>query len=331
VRPPLGWLTLATFGVLLLGGALFAPGRAAAQAKQIGYLSPGPPPGAGFHPIIPFREGLAEVGYAVGQSLVIHERYASGKQHLLSELAGDLVRRKVDLIVTAGDQATAAASNATREIPIVMAVSTDPVGLGLISSLAHPGGNITGVTTISPELGGKRLELLRQVVPAASRIAVLWNANNPGKAAELRELEAAAKRFGITVRSIEVRESADFERAFATIARERPDALLTFREPLIQGHQRQIVQFAARSHLPDMHVGGEFAEDGGLIAYGPNLRAIFRRSAVYVDRILKGAQPASLPVEQPTKFELVINLRTAKALGLTIPRSLLLQAERVIE
>jgi putative ABC transport system substrate-binding protein len=212
-----------------------------------------------------------------------------------------------------------------------MAVSTDPVGIGLVASIARPGGNITGLTTISPELGGKRLELLKQVVPSVSRIAVLWNANNRGKAAELRELEAAAHRLAIAVWSIEIRGEADFERAFRTIGRDRADALLTLREPLIQGHQRQIVEFAARSRLPDMHVGSEWADDGGLMAYGPNLREIFRRAGVYVDKILRGARPADLPIEQPARFELVVNLKTAKALGLTIPKSVLLQADRVIE
>ncbi len=327
-------------GILLFGlsvtlalGFPYALPQADAQGKvrHIGYLSPGPPPGGGFHPIEPFREGLLEVGYVVGQSLVMDERYASGKDHLLPDLAADLVRRNADLIVTVGDQATAAAAKATRDIPIVTAVSTDPVGIGLVVSLARPGGNITGLTTISPELGGKRLDLLKQVVPRVSRIAVLWNANNRGKAAELRELETAAHRLAITVWSIEIRGQADFERAFRTINRERADALSTLREPLIQGHQKQIVQFAARSRLPDMHVGSEWADDGGLMAYGPSVREIFRRSAVYVDKILRGAKPADLPIEQPTRFELVINLKTAKTLGLTIPKSVLLQADRVIE
>jgi putative ABC transport system substrate-binding protein len=326
-------MLLAGLAIGLVLGFPLAPAQAEAQgqARSIGYLSPGEPSGGGFHPIEPFREGLAEVGYVVGQSLVIHERYASGNDHLLSSLAVDLVRRKPDVIVTLGDEATAVAKKATRDIPIVMAISTDPVGTGLVASLARPGGNVTGLTSISPELGGKRLELLKEVVPGMSRVAVLWNANNRGKAAELRELEAAARRLAITVRSIEVRGPGDFERAFAAIGREHPDALLTLREPLIQGHQKQIVQFAIRSHLPDMHVGSEFADDGGLMAYGPSLRKIFRRAAVYVDKILKGARPADLPVEQPTTFELVINLKTAKTLGLTIPRELLLQADRVIE
>ena len=317
--------------IALALGAHGAPLGAQGKTKHVGYLSPGPPPGTGFHAIEPFRQGLADVGYVPGQNLIVDERYASGNDHLLSDLAAELVRRKPEVIVTLGDQATAAAGKATREIPIVMAVSTNPVGNGLVASLGRPGGNITGMTTLSPELGGKRLELLKQVVPGASRIAVLWNANNPGKLAELKELESAARRLGLAVRSIEVRESADFERAFAALGRERVDALLTLREPLVQGHQKQIAQFALRSRLPNMHIGGEFADDGGLMAYGPNLREIFRRSAVYVDRILKGARPADLPVEQPTKFELVINLKTAKALGLTIPKPLLLQADRVIE
>lgn len=325
--------------VALLGGLaaivwVHAPAHhvgAQGRIAQVGFLSPGPPPGGGFHAIEPFRKGLANLGYVPGQNLVLHEQYASGKDHLLADLAADLVRRRLDVLVTVGDQATAAAGKATRDIPIVMAVSTDPVGLGLVASLARPGGNVTGLTTISPELGGKRLELLKQAVPGVSKVAVLWNANNRGKAAELRELEVSGRRLGIAVRSVEVRDSADFERAFAAISRERPDALLTLREPLVQGHQKQIVQFAAKARLPDMHVGSEFADDGGLMAYGPNVRDIFRRASIYVDRVLKGAKPADLPVEQPTTFEFVINLRTAKALGLTMPKPLLLQADRVIE
>jgi putative tryptophan/tyrosine transport system substrate-binding protein len=320
--------------VCLVLGIFLVPQHPAAQGKvrHLGYLSSGSPPsGGGFNPTEPFRDGLAEAGYAVGQTLVIHERYAAGQDHRLADLAADLVRRKVDLIVTVGDQATAAARKATREIPIVMAVSTDPVGVGLVASLARPGGNVTGLTTISPELGGKRLEVLKQVVPGASRIAVLWNASNPGKATEFRELQTAAQRLAIAVWSIEIRGEADFERAFRTISRDRTDALLTLREPLVQGHQKQIVQLALRNRLPDMHVGSEWADDGGLMAYGPSLNEIFRRSAVYVDKILKGAKPADLPIEQPTRFELVINLRTAKTLGLTVPRSVLLQADRIIE
>jgi putative tryptophan/tyrosine transport system substrate-binding protein len=320
--------------ICLAIGLSFAPPHADAQgrARQIGYLSSGSPPGGGgFNPMETIREGLAEAGYVVGQTLVIHERYAAGKDHLLSEFATELVRRKPDLMITVGDQATAAARRATRDIPIVMAVSTDPVGVGLVASLARPGGNVTGLTTISPELGGKRLELLKQVVPRVGRVAVLWNANNPGKAAELRELEAAAQRLAIAVWPIEVRSEADFERAFRTISLERADALLTLREPLVQGHQKQIVQFAARNRLPDMHVGSEWADDGGLMAYGPSLREIFRRSAVYVDKILKGAKPADLPIERPTRFELVINLKTAKALGLTIPPPVVARADRLIE
>jgi len=317
---------------LALGFPCFPPQTdAQGKVRHIGYLSPGPPPGGGFHSIEPFREGLVKVGYVLGQSLVIDERYASGKDDLLPDLAAELVRRKPDLIVTVGDQATAAAGKATRDIPIVMAASTDPVGSGLVASLARPGGNITGLTTLSPELGGKRLELLKQVVPSVSRIAVLWNANNRGKAAELRELKTAAHRLAITVWSVEIRGEADFERAFRMISRERTDALLTLREPVISGHRRQIVQFAVRNRLPDMHVGSEWADGGGLMAYGPSVREIFRRSAVYVDKILRGTKPADLPIEQPTTFELVINVKTAKMLGLTIPTAILQRADRVIE
>jgi putative ABC transport system substrate-binding protein len=213
-----GRLLVAGLALALVLGWHAAPLQAQGKPKHVGYLSPGPPPGAGFHALEPFRQGLADVGYVPGQNLVLDERYASGDDHRLADLAAELVRRRPQIIVTVGDQATAAAGKATREIPIVMAVSTNPVGNGLVASLARPGGNITGMTTLSPEMGGKRLELLKQVVPGASRIAVLWNANNAGKVAELRELETAARRLGMTVRSVEVREAADFDPAFAVSA-----------------------------------------------------------------------------------------------------------------
>jgi putative ABC transport system substrate-binding protein len=319
--------------VLLVVGLVLAPLVAAAQGKvsSVGFLSPGSPPGGGFHGIEPFGKGLREAGYVPGQNLVLHERYAAGRTGTLLDLATELVRLEVDVIVTVGDQATAAARKATRAVPIVMAVSTDPLGTGLVASLARPGGNVTGLTTISPELGGKRLELIKEAIPGASRVAVLWNAENAGKAAEFREMEIAARRLGITLRSIEVRHPRDFEPAFAAIAREPADALLTLRDALVQGHRRQIVQFARKHRLPDVHIGGEFVDEGGLMAYGPSARDLYARAAAYVVKILRGARPADLPVEQPTTFELVINLKTARALGLVIPPPLLFRANRVIE
>jgi putative ABC transport system substrate-binding protein len=243
-------------------------------------------------------------------------------------LAAELVRLKVDVIVTGGEAGIRAA---TSTIPIVMALSGDPVGTGLVASLARPGGNLTGLSLLNLELGGKRVALLKEAVPKVSRGAVLWNANNPVKALELQSTQDAAEALGVRVTSVEVREPTDFASAFAAIARARPNGLIPLVEAITLAHRREIGEFALKNRLPMIAELQEFAEAGGLMTYGPSQLDSYRRAATYVDKILKGAKPAGLPVEQATRFELLINLKTVKALGLTIPQSVLLQADEVIQ
>jgi putative ABC transport system substrate-binding protein len=275
-----------------------------------------------------FRQGLSAHGWGEGQNLVIEWRYADGHAERLPDLAADLVRLPVDVLVTHGPTIRPA-QHATQTIPIVMAVVTDPVGSGLIVSLARPGGNLTGVSIGAAELGGKRLELLLQAVPWASRVAVLWNAALADKVPEWQGTQTAAQALGVSLRSVEVRGPDDFEGAFATLAQERPDALITLADALPLAHLHRIVAFATQHRLAMISELKAFAEAGGLMTYGPSGPALWRRAA-YVDKILKGAKPADLPVEQPMKFEFVINLKTAEALGLTLPPHLLVFADEVI-
>ncbi len=276
------------------------------------------------------KQGLRELGWIEGQNVGLEYRYANNKLEQLPNLAVELVRLKVDVIVTGGEAGIRAARDATSTIPIVMANSGDPVGTGLIASLSRPGGNMTGLSLLTPDLGGKRMELLKETVPKVSRVAVLWNPTNAVKVLELKSTEVAAKALGVMVTSFEVRAPTDFDRAFAAIGRERPTALTTLTDPLTLGHQKQIAEFAAKSRLPMIAENREFAEAGGLLTYGASLRDLYRRAATYVDKILKGAKPGDLPVEQPTKFELVVNLKTAKTLGIKIPQSVLIRADEVI-
>jgi putative ABC transport system substrate-binding protein len=278
------------------------------------------------------RHGLRELGWVEGQNLVIEWRFAEGRDERLPELAAELVRLGVEVIVTGGGEPVVRAlMHATSTMPIVMAVSVAPVEAGLVASLARPGGNVTGLSIQAAETGGKRLELLKEAVPQATRMAVLWNAAHPGKDLEWHYTQVAAQALGVTLHSIEVRRPDEVDGALAAVAAERPDALIVFSEPLTLGHQRRIVDFATQHKLPMISETSEFAEAGGLMTYGASLSALFRRAAYYVDRILKGAQPSELPVEQPTVFELVINLKTARTLGLTLPPTLLFQADRVIQ
>jgi putative ABC transport system substrate-binding protein len=270
-----------------------------------------------------FRQGLRELGYVEGQNIVIEYRSADGKDERLPGLAAELVRLKVDVIVAASPPATEAAKRATSTIPIVFAVSGDPVAEGLVASLARPGGNITGLATISPALVGKQLEMLKGVVPKASRLAVLQNPSNQGHLRSLRQAEGAARALGVQLQIVEGRTPSEIEAAFAAMSSQRAGGVLVLRDALFRVQRAQIVALAAKSRLPAVYGLREEAEAGGLLAYGANVAQLFRRAATYVDKILKGAKPADLPVEQPTKFELVINLKTAKALGLTIPPSLL--------
>jgi putative ABC transport system substrate-binding protein len=322
--------------VTLVLGILAAPPASDAQqagkVPRIGYLGipRGDSPRAQYLLGV-FQQGLRDHGWVEGQNLAIEWRFADGRAERLPDLAAELVRLGVDVLVTSsGDPAIRALKQATSTIPIVMAVSVDPVGTGLVASLARPGGNITGLSIMAAEVGGKRLELLKQAVPQASRVAVLWNASHPGKELEWQDTQVAARALGVTLHAVEVRGPADFDGAFGAIASERPDALITFADPLTLTHQRQIVDFATQHQLPMISEIQEFAEAGGLMTYGASLPALFRRAAYYVDRILKGVKPADLPVEQPMKFELVINLQAAKALSLTIPPALVFQADEVI-
>jgi putative tryptophan/tyrosine transport system substrate-binding protein len=278
-----------------------------------------------------FEQGLRERGWVDGQNTIIERRYAEGRAERLPDLAADLVRLKVDVIVAHAAPATLAAKQATTTIPIIAVAVSDPVGLGLVASLARPGGNVTGLATLFPELAAKRLALLKETLPRVSRVAVLWNAANPGNVIIWKEVQVTARTLGVTLQSREVRGTDDFERVFAAITKERPEALLTLDDPLIFQYQASIVTFAAKTRLPAMHAFRESVEVGGLMAYSVNLPDMQRRAATYVDKILKGAKPADLPVEQPTTFELAINLKTATALGLTIPQSVLGRADQVIE
>ena len=281
----------------------------------------------------PFRLALHELGYIEGQNIAFEYRYADGKQDRLPELAAELVRLKVDIIVIPGGNApTRAAKNATKTIPIVMmGISADPVELGLVESLARPGGNVTGLTTISRELGGKRLELLKEAVTKVARVAVLYE-QTPAAVLEVKEvLPAAARGLGLTIRSWEVRGAGGFEKVFAALSKEGPDGLYVTTGSLITANQKRIVGLALKSRLPSVYGRREYVDAGGLMSYDADLADSYRRAAIYVDKILKGAKPAELPVERPTKFELMINLKTAKQIGLTIPQKVLARADKVIK
>ena len=311
-------------------GLLAAPRAAEAQpagkVPRIGFLSDSRQPwDEGF------RQGLRELGYVAGHNITIEYRYGEGKFERLPGLAAELVRLNVDLVVAGGTQATSSAKQATGVIPIVMGVSADPVGNGFVASLARPGGNITGLTSLSPDLSGKRLALLKEIVPRLSRVSVLWNSVNPDNASQLREAEAAANALGVQLLPIGVRSSNEFDKAFSVINNARADVLYTLGDSLFANNRKRIVDFAAKNQLASMFSTRQAVEAGGLVSYGTDFVDLFRRAAIYVDKILKGAKPADLPIEQRTKFELVINLKTAKALGLTILPSLLLRADQVIE
>jgi putative tryptophan/tyrosine transport system substrate-binding protein len=316
-----------------LAGALAAPlvaeGQPAGKAYRIGVLEMRPRAlNANFDA---FRQGLREFGYVEGQNFVIEYRSADGRPERFPGLATELVDLKVDLIVTRGTPAALAAEKATESIPIVMATSADPTRFGIVSSLARPGGNVTGLSTVAVELAGKRLELLKEAIPRIARIALIANMSSPASGSQWRQMEAAARSLGFAPQLLDVRAPEDFARAFDIAIKQRADAVQVANDTLTQTNFRRIVDLSAKHRLPSMFASREFVDAGGLMAYGPNFTDLYRRAATYVDKILKGAKPADLPVEQPTKFELVINLKTAKALGLTIPQTLLLRADQVIE
>jgi putative ABC transport system substrate-binding protein len=279
----------------------------------------------------PFREGLRDLGYVEGRNVLIEYRWAEGKYERFPALIAELIAQKVDVIVTAGTPATLAVKKGTTSVPIVMIAVGDPVGTGIIASLRKPGGNITGLTSISPELDGKRLELLREVIPAISHVAVLWNSASPLQVVGERRTQAAAQVLGIEVLSMGARTEEGLEAVLATIAKKQPGALLVLADRLFLHHRQRIMHFAAQHRLPGVYAYRELVEAGGLMSYGPSYAGMHRRAAYFIDRILKGTKPADLPVERPATFELVINMKTARTLGLTIPQSVLLRATELIQ
>ncbi len=317
-------LALCVFAAPLAGEA-----QQPTKIRQVGYLVLAPLSETPSPERAAFLAGLRELGWIEGKTIAIEYRSAKWNVELLEDLAEELVRMKVDIIVAAGaGPLIRAAKRATSTIPIVMTGSSDPVAERFVASLARPGGNVTGGSLMIPELGSKRLELLKEVIPRVARLAVLWT---PAADLELRATRAAAHKLGLTLKLMEVRNADDLARAFAVLEKERPDALTMLFDALTTGYRRLVGDFAMKHKLPTVFGAREFAEAGGLMSYAPDIAEGFRRAAFYVDKILKGAKPGDLPVEQPTKFELVINLKTAKALGLTIPQTILLQADRVIE
>ncbi|MFI5375047.1 MAG: ABC transporter substrate-binding protein [Candidatus Rokuibacteriota bacterium] len=332
-RPP--DISRRAFIATIVGGLLTRPlvvgAQPAQKAPRVGVLllfgAPGQP-----NPLVDaFRGGLRDLGYVEGQSVLIDYRWAEGQEQRLPDAAADLVRLKVAVMVTPGTPATLAARTATRAIPIVMTNVGDPVGSGIVASLARPGGNVTGLSLLDAELDGKRIELLKEAVPHLSRLAILWSANDPGMTLAFGRVETAAKALGFALQNLAVREPAEFPRAFEAAGAGRAEALFVTAQPFTNQHRAQILDLVAKHRLPAIYTLRGFVDAGGLMSYGPSQADQYRRAATYVDRILKGARPADLPVEQPTKFELVINLKTARALGLTIPAGLLQRADQVIE
>ncbi len=303
----------------------------APKAAKIGLLNPSTP-AATAHFLEAFRQGLRELGHVEGKTFILELRYGEGRAERLPDLARELVSLKVDVIVTATDPAIAAVKQQTQTVPIVMANSTDPVGTGFVASLASPGGNITGLSRDLPELSGKRMELLREAVPRLSRVAFIWNPGVAGTALEYKETEGAARSLRLQLQSVEVRRADDLDRAFSTVTKGRAQALiLAGANPVLFANQGQIVSFARRNRLPSIYPIKEFVDAGGLMSYGASNADQWRRAATFVDKILKGRKPADLPVEQPTRFELVINMKTAKALGITFPPTILIRADQVIQ
>jgi putative ABC transport system substrate-binding protein len=314
--------------------ALAASFRSLAQPAKIplvAYLTPVVPQNNTDWRLEAFLQGMRDLGYVEGKNLRLEVRWGEGKLERLPALAAELVRLKPDVLVVQSSPAVLAAHQATRTIPIVMPVSSDPVGDGLVASLARPGGNLTGLSLMAPELGAKRLQFLKEVLPQRSRaVGVMWNPAYKGMGARFNETKNAAPAAGIDVRSIEVRDAREMEAAFEAVSRDRPDGLLLLADPLTNSMRARIVEFAREKGIPAIYETREFVEAGGLMSYGPNIEAMFRRAAYYVDRILKGAKPGDLPIEQPAKIELLVNLRTARSLGITVPDSILLNANQVI-
>ena len=317
------------FCAMLFALSNSASAQQTAKIPRIGYLTVSPL-SANVVRVEAFRQGLRELGYVEGKNIVIEWRSGEGKLEREGELLAEALRLKVDVIVTSGPTMTRAAKQATVTIPIVMTFDSDPVGNGFVASLARPGGNITGLSALSPELSGKQLELMKEIVPKLSRVAVLGNSNEPANPKTLKEIELAAEALGVQVQPLDVRGPKDIETAFRAATKARADALVVLASAVLSDQRAKVANVALKSRLPAVYFRQEFVEAGGLMSYGTSFADLSRRAATYVDKILKGAKPADLPVEQPKKFEFVINLKTAKQIGLTIPPNVLARADRVI-
>ncbi len=324
-------MVIVALALSAVGPPLSTQAQPTGKVFRIGFLSGGIRPSEAEQQRSPFLQALRELGYVEGKTLILEGRWAEGKTDRLPNLAAELVQLKVDLIVTFGGAAAEAAKEVASATPVVIVAAGDPVGTGLVASLARPGGRITGVTDQSTELSGKRLELLKAAVPRLSRVAVLWNSTDRAMTLRYKEIEAAASALAITIQPFGLRVPSDFDGAFAGMTQVRPDALLMVTDSLTSINRKRVLDFAAAQRLPAMYEFCTFVNSGGLISYGPSLPDMFRRAAYHVDRILKGAKPGDLPVEQPTRFYLVINMKTAKALGLKIPQSVLVRADEVIQ
>jgi putative ABC transport system substrate-binding protein len=316
--------------VLLFAAPVAAGAEQVGKVPRIGFLMSTSPSTIADR-VEAFRQSLRELGYVEGRNIVVEYRWAEGKIERLPALADELVRLKPHVIVTAGPTVTRAAKQASSTIPIVMAFDSDPVGSGFAASLARPGGNITGLSTLAPEISAKQLELLKEIVPRLSRVAVLGTSTQPGTPQAVRSVEVAAAAFAVQLQYLDVEGPKDIEVAFREAAKGRADAVLALSSRVLLSHRKQIADLAVKSRLPAIYAQRAHVDDGGLMSYGASLADLYWRAAVYVDKILKGAKPGDLPIEQPTKFELVVNMKTAKALGMTIPPSLMLRADKVIE
>ena len=317
------------FSAMLFALSLSAEAQQKKNLSRIGYLSVLSPTSDSAR-LEAFRRGLRELGYREGETFNIEPRYAEGKLDRLPHLAGELIRLDVDVIVAGGSTAIRAAKSATERIPIIMAHGSDPVALGYVVSLARPGGNITGLTHMAPELGGKRLELLKDIIARLSRVAVLTDPDTGGHGPQMREVEIAGPALSLQLQAVDVRAPNELEKAFSAMITARAGAFIVLQQPTLDRLRQRIVELAAKHRLPGMYPNDEYVESGGLMSYAADIANMFRRTATYVDKIMKGAKPADLPVEQPTKFELVVNLKAAKQIGLTMPPSVLARADRVI-
>ena len=323
------WVGIVTLVLAFAMSGAVAEAQQARKVSRIGFQSAASPAALSAR-MEAFRQGLLELGYVEGKNIVIERRFAEGKLDRLNEFAAEFVRLKVDVIVTAAPSSTRAAKEATSTIPIVMAFDNDPVANGFVASLARPGGNITGLSTLAPEISGKQLELLKEIVPRLSHVAVLRTSILPGWQATVKEMELAAGALKVQLQYVDVLDPKKIEQAFRTAKKGRADAVLVLASPILESHRTRVADLAAKNRLPTIYSSREYVEAGGLMTYGVSLTDLYRRAATYVDKILKGAKPADLPVEQPKKFEFIINLKAAKQIGLTIPPEVLARADRVI-